>query len=334
MSDSPKVRFGILSTANIGVAKVIPAMQAGAFCDITAMASRNIDAARAAADPLGIPKAYGDYESLLADPDIDAVYIPLPNHLHVPWAIRALEAGKHVLCEKPIALDAKEAASLLEAAARHPRLKIMEAFMYRFHPQWRKAKALVDGGALGKLRTIQSWFSYFNDDAANIRNQADIGGGALMDIGCYNVSLSRYLFGAEPLRVLGHVEKDPRFGTDRMTSGMLEFEKGTASFTCATQVAPWQRVNVFGPKGRVEIEIPFNAPPDRDCRMWHHYGGSADEIVFDAVDQYTLQGDAFARAILDDTPVPTPMSDAVANMAVIDALFRSAESGKWEQVEP
>jgi len=324
-----KIRWGVLSTANIGVAKVLPAMQRGALCDVTAIASRDLAKAQATAKQLGIPKAYGSYEELLADPDIDAIYNPLPNHLHVPWSIKAIESGKHVLCEKPIALTTAEAQTLADAAKQHPQLKVMEAFMYRHHPQWQRARQIVGAGGIGALRTIQSIFSYYNDDPSNIRNQADIGGGGLMDIGCYNISISRFIFDAEPQRVCGIVEYDPHLKTDRLASGMLEFGRGTATFTCSTQLASSQRVNIFGDMGRIEIEIPFNAPPDRPCKIWHQHDGGTEEIVFDICDQYTLQGDALARAILDDTPVPTPIEDAVANMAVIEAIVRSAKSGAW-----
>jgi predicted dehydrogenase len=318
-----------LSTANIGVAKVIPAMQRGEHCEITAIASRDLERARAAAASLGIPRAYGSYEELLADPEIDAVYNPMPNHLHVPWSLRALEAGKHVLCEKPIALSAAEAQTLADAAAARPELKVMEAFMYRHHPQWRRAKELVASGAIGELRTVQSFFSYFNDDPDNVRNIADIGGGGLMDIGCYNLSLSRFLFDAEPARALGIIEYDPRFNTDRLASGILDFGRGTATFTCSTQLASYQRVNIFGTDGRVEIEIPFNAPPDRPTRIWHQRGGSVEEITFEVCDQYTIQGELFALAVLNGAPVPTPLSDAVANMRAIEAIVRSGRDGGW-----
>jgi len=324
-----KVRWGILSTANIGVAKVIPAMQRGEHCEVTAIASRDLARARAAADSLGIPKAYGSYEELLADPEIDAVYNPMPNHLHVPWSIKALEAGKHVLCEKPIALSAAEAQTLVDAAAARPELKVMEAFMYRHHPQWRRTKELVTSGAIGELRTVQSFFSYFNDDPNNVRNIAEIGGGGLMDIGCYNLSLSRFLFDAEPDRALGIVEYDPRFNTDRLASGILDFGRGTSTFTCSTQLAGYQRVNIFGTEGRIEIEIPFNAPPDRPTRIWHQRGGTIEEITFPICDQYTIQGDLFALAVLNNTPVPTPLSDAVANMRAIEAIVRSGKEGGW-----
>ena len=324
-----KIRWGVLSTANIGVAKVLPAMQRGTLCEVTAIASRDLAKAQATAKQLGIPKAYGSYEELLADPDIDAIYNQLPNHLHVPWSIKAIEAGKHVLCEKPIALTTAEAQTLADAAKQHPQLKVMEAFMYRHHPQWQRARHIVSAGGIGALRTIQSIFSYYNDDPGNIRNQADIGGGGLMDIGCYNISISRFIFDAEPQRVCGIVEYDPQLKTDRLASGMLDFGRGTATFTCSTQLAPYQRVNIFGDSGRIEIEIPFNAPPDQPCKIWHQHAGGTEEIVFDVCDQYTLQGDALARAILDDTPVPTPIEDAVANMAVIEALVRSSKNGTW-----
>lgn len=327
-----KVRWGILSTARIGTEQVIPAMQQGAYCEITAIASRDIDKARAAASRLGIPRAYGSYEELLADPDVDAIYNPLPNHLHVPWSIKALQAGKHVLCEKPIALTAAEARTLVDAAKQYPRLKVMEAFMYRHHPQWRRAKQIVAEGGVGELRTAQSFFSYYLDDPNDIRNRADAGGGGLMDIGCYNISLSRFIFGAEPVRVRGIVEYDPRFNTDRLASGIMELGGGTATFTCATQLAPYQRVNIVGTAGRVEIEIPFNAPTDRPCRIWHQRDGRIDEIVLDVCDQYTIQGDLFSRAVLDDSAVPTPIEDAVANMKVLEAIVRSGKDGAWTPV--
>ena len=324
-----KVRWGVLSTAKIGVAKVIPAMQAGEHCEIVAISSRDPEKAQAAAEQLGIPNAYGSYEELLAAPEVDAVYNPLPNHLHVPWSIKALEAGKHVLCEKPIAMTAAEAQELVDAAQAHPHLKVMEAFMYRHHPQWQLARQLVADGKIGELRTIQSFFSYYNVDPHNIRNIADIGGGGLMDIGCYCISYSRFIFGSEPQRVLGSVEFDPQLKTDRLASGVLDFGHGTATFTCSTQLTSYQRVNIFGTKGRVEIEIPVNAPTDRPCKMWHQQGSEIEEIVLNICDQYTIQGDLFSLAVLNDTAVPTPLDDAVANMRVLEAIVRSGESGTW-----
>lgn len=324
-----KLRIGILSTANIGMKKVTPAMQRGQHTEVVAIASRDQARAEAAAKQLGIRTAHGSYEALLADPNVDAIYNPLPNHGHVPWSIRAIQAGKHVLCEKPIALTSAEAGELIAIAKRHPRIKVMEAFMYRHHPQWIAAKQIVAEGGIGALRAVHSFFSYFNADPANVRNMADIGGGGLMDIGCYNISLSRFLFGAEPARVVGLVEFDPTFKTDRLASGMLDFGAGTATFTCSTQLSSYQRVNIYGTEGRIEIEIPFNAPPDKPCRIWHQRGADVKEIVFPICDQYTLQGDAFALAVLNDTPVPTPLEDALANMRVIERVLQSARENRW-----
>lgn len=324
-----KLRIGILSTANIGMKKVTPAMQRGQHTEVVAIASRTQARADAAAKQLGIPAAHGSYEALLADPNVDAIYNPLPNHGHVPWSIRAIQAGKHVLCEKPIALTSAEAGELIAVAKQHPRIKVMEAFMYRHHPQWIKARQIVAEGGIGALRTVHSFFSYYNADPANVRNKAEIGGGGLMDIGCYNISLSRFLFGAEPARVVGLVEFDPTFKTDRLASGMLDFGAGTATFSCSTQLASYQRVNIYGTEGRVEIEIPFNAPPDKPCRIWHQRGADVKEIVFPICDQYTLQGDAFALAVLNDTPVPTPLEDALANMRVLERVLQSARENRW-----
>ena len=324
-----RVKWGVLSTADIGLRKVLPAMRQGEHCTLHGIASRNLAKARAAAEQLGMPRTYGSYEALLADPEIEAVYIPLPNHLHVPWSIKALEAGKHVLCEKPIGLTSAEARQLLEVSRQHPDLKMMEAFMYRHHPQWVLARKLVAEGGIGDLRTIQTLFSYYNVDPDNIRNQADAGGGGLMDIGCYCISLSRFVFDAEPERVLGIVEYDPVFKTDRLASGILDFGRGTSTFTCSTQLADYQRVNIVGTEGWVEIEIPFNTPPDRPCKMWHQCGTEVKEIELEICDQYTIQGDLFSLAVINGTPVPTPLEDAVANMEVIEAIVESGERGTW-----
>ncbi|HEY2881676.1 MAG TPA: Gfo/Idh/MocA family oxidoreductase [Pirellulales bacterium] len=335
------VRWGVLSTAKIGTQKVIPAMQASKHCNIVAIASRNLATAEAAARPLGIPKAYGSYEELLADREIDAIYNPLPNHLHVEWSIKALAAGKHVLCEKPIGMNTGDAKQLLDAAQRHPHLKIMEAFMYRHHPQWQLARKLVAEGQIGQLRTIQSFFSYRNVDPHNIRNIAADGGGGLMDIGCYCISLSRFIFDRLPQRALGIVEFDPAFKTDRLASAILDFgpsggsnsgdsaTAGTATFTCSTQLVPYQRVNIFGTEGRIEIEIPFNAPPDQPTKLWHQRGTEVKLHTLEVCNQYTIQGDLFSLAVLENKPVPTPLTDAVENMRVIEAIFASAKSQAW-----
>jgi len=324
-----KVRWGVLGTANIGVKKVIPAMQQGRHVEMAGIASRDRARAERVAGQLGIPKAYGSYETLLADPEIDAVYIPLPNHLHVPWSIKALEAGKHVLCEKPIGLSAAEGQKLLDVASRYPRQKIMEAFMYRHHPQWQRARQIVTAGEIGAVRTIHVFFSYHNVNPKNIRNMAEIGGGGMMDIGCYCISQARFIFGAEPARVCGILEYDPAFRTDRLASGILDFGDRTATFTCSTQLTPYQRVNIFGTEGQIEIEIPFNAPPDRPCRMWHQRGDAVEEIVLEICNQYTIQGDLFSLAVLNDTAVPTPLTDAVANMRAIEAIIESGKRRAW-----
>ena len=327
-----KIRWGILSTAKIGREKVIPAMQAGKLCDVVAIASRNKEQGKLVADRLNIPVAYDSYEKLLNDPQIDAVYIPLPNHLHVEWAIKSIKAGKHVLCEKPIGLSLVEAKQLQQAAQQNPELRIMEAFMYRFHPQWQAAKKMVNDGTIGELKTLQSFFSYYNADPANIRNKKEMGGGGMMDIGCYCVSLSRFIFGKEPVGVSGNVEYDPVLETDRSATGMLDFSTGTATFTCSTQLAPYQRVNILGTKARIEIEIPFNAPTDKPTRIWLHTKDSTEEIGFATANQYTIQGDLFSQAILNNDPVPTPLEDAINNMKVIDAVFKSEKEKKFVAV--
>jgi predicted dehydrogenase len=327
-----KVRWGIISTAKIGREKVIPALQAGKYCVITAIASANKELACITAKQNNIAAVYGSYEEILADPNIDAVYIPLPNHLHVPWAIKALQAGKHVLFEKPIGLSVAEAEQLLMVSRQHPHLKIMEAFMYRFHPQWQAAKKMVNDGSIGELKTIQSFFSYYNIDPNNIRNKKETGGGGMMDIGCYCISLSRFIFGKEPGSVLGTVEFDPILQTDRMTSGILDFSTGTSTFTCSTQLIPYQRVNIMGTEARIEIDMPFNPPPDTMARIWLHTKNSSREIVLNAANQYTIQGDLFAQAILNNEPVPESLTDAVNNMKVIEAVFESAKDGSWKSL--
>ncbi len=327
-----KVKWGILGTSNFAQTKVIPAMLKSQHTELVALASRDLSKARAAAQKFGLPKAYGSYEELLADPEIDVIYNPMPNHQHVPWSIKALEAGKHVLCEKPVGLNSAEAEKLLTAAQQHPNLKVMEAFMYRLHPQWMLAKEIVKAGGIGELKTIQSFFSYFNNDGNNIRNKADIGGGGMMDIGCYNISFSRFIFDAEPTRVIGILERDPNFHTDRIASGILDFGNGTATFTCSTQLTSYQRCNIFGTEGRIEIEIPVNAPPDKPCRIWHQRGAEIEEISFEICDQYILETDAMSLAVLNNTLVPTPLEDAVANMKIIEAIDRSGSQSSWVNI--
>ncbi len=333
METAPKIRWGVLSTARIATEHVIPATQASQYGEVVAIASREPANAEAAATRLGIARAYGSYDELLADPQIDAIYNPLPNHLHVPWSIRALEAGKHVLCEKPLAPTVAEATQLLDASKSYPELKVMEAFMYKFHPQWHKVQALVQSGAVGELRTIQTFFSYFLVDPSNIRNVAEMGGGGLLDIGCYAVSVARLLFQDEPLRVLATTESDPRFAVDRMDSAILEFSTGTSTFTCATQLSSYQRVGIHGTTGWIEMDLPFNATAGSPPQLRYQRGSaSVEELPVEAADQYSLQADGFAQAILNHTSVPTPLEDALANLAVIEAVFQSAKTGRWAEL--
>jgi predicted dehydrogenase len=330
MSASGVLRWGILSTASIGIKKVIPGIQKADRCEVVAISSRDGDVARAAAERLGIPKAHGSYEELLADPDVDAVYIPLPNHLHAEWTIAAARAGKHVLCEKPLAMNAAEAQTMVDASSSAG-VRLMEAFMYRLHPSWEAVRELVESGRIGRLRAVQSWFSYFNDDPANIRNIARFGGGAMMDIGCYSVNISRMLFGAEPDRVEASVTRDSDTAVDVLTSAILGFGDDVATFTCSTRAEPDQRVHVYGTQGRISLGIPFNIPIDLPTEVFVTSGGdppvspATETLTFEPADQYTIQAGRFARAVLDDEPVPIPPEDAVANMRVIEAILEAGE---------
>ena len=329
-----KVKWGVLGAASIAVRKVIPSMQKGAYSEIAAIASRDKKKAEEAARKLGIPKAYGSYQELFQDREIEAIYNPLPNHLHVPWSIKAAEAGKHVLCEKPISMTVAEARTLLSARDRTG-MKIGEAFMVKTHPQWLRTQEIIRGGGIGELRAIAGLFSYFNRDSSNVRHKAEWGGGGLLDIGCYPITMSRFIFAEEPVRVTGALERDPDFKTDRLASAILEFPSGQSSFTCGTQTAFFQRMHFLGTSGRVEIEIPWNAPNDRPCRIFiGDVLGEAPKVEeFPVVDQYTIQGDEFSRAVRGQREVPVPLEDAIKNMAVIEAIFNAADSGKWERPE-
>jgi predicted dehydrogenase len=323
------LRWGVLSTAAIG-RKVLPAIAAAEHCDIVAIASRDAARGAEAARTFGIPRVHDSYEALLADPDVDAVYIPLPNHLHAPWTIAAARAGKHVLCEKPLALGAAEAEQMVDACAAAG-VQLMEAFMYRHHPSWLALREVVESGRIGELVAVQSWFSFFNDDPANIRNIASAGGGALYDIGCYCVNLSRMLFASEPSRVEAVLRRDPVSGTDVVVSAVLEFAGGIASFTVSTRAEDDQRVHVHGTTGRVSIEIPFNIPADRPTRIHVASGGDppvaphVEVLAFPPADPYTEEAEAFALAVLGGRPVPVPPQDAIANLRVMEAIFSAAK---------
>jgi predicted dehydrogenase len=325
----------VLGAARIALDKVIPSMQEGRLSRVVAIASRSADKARAAATALGIDRAYGSYDALLEDPDVEAIYNPLPNHLHVPWSIRAVHAGKHVLCEKPIGMSAREALELREAALRAGVL-VGEAFMVRAHPQWIETRRLVESGRIGALQLVHGHFSYTRRDANDVRSRVEYGGGALLDIGCYPITIARWMFGREPLSAAAEIDRDPEFQVDRITSGLLRFDSGIATFNCGGAMVAHQRVELFGDRGRMQLDLPFTPRATESCRIIIDDGGrSSGEIVeIEAANQYTLQGERFSAAIRGTGDVPSSIDNAVANMAVIDALFRSAETGRREEIEP
>jgi predicted dehydrogenase len=314
------VTWGVLSTAKIARSSVIPSMQTSPMCEFAAISSRSLESAQRVASDLGIPKAYGSYEALLADPDIEAVYNPLPNHLHVPYTIKALEAGKHVLCEKPIAITGIETEELITAAARFPHLVVMEAFMYRFHPQWDAVKRLLREGTIGELKAIRADFTYFNTDPANVRNQADIGGGGILDIGCYGVDLCRFLFEREPVTVNSLVDVDPVFGTDRLATALMDFSPGMGMVLCSTQLEHRQSAMLYGTNGTIEIAIPFNAANEKKRTIVLDTGGESRTIEFEVCDQYVLQAEAFCRAVRGEAEVPIPLESSLATMRALDVI--------------
>lgn len=318
------IRWGILGTAKIARTTAIPAMHQASNAVVNGIASRSPEGAQGAAADLEIPHAFGSYDEMLASDEIDAVYIPLPNHLHVPWTLAALDAGKHVLCEKPLGLNAADAAQVGGAAERAGRLA-MEGFMYRFHPQWDVVFAAIESGRIGELRAISVWFSYpKGDPATNVRYQRDWGGGVLMDIGCYCISSSRWLFGEEPTSVEGAARRDAASGVDVLTSGVLEFPSGHAVFTCGMEQNLTQRLDAIGTDGRISVDVPFNPPPDRSVNVHVTDAHGTETVQVAAANQFTLQVEAFSAAALGGEPVPTPLSDAVANMTAIDAVAASA----------
>ncbi|MBC7899125.1 MAG: Gfo/Idh/MocA family oxidoreductase [Saprospiraceae bacterium] len=328
-----KIRWGVWGTSKIA-SKVIPAMQLGTYSEISAVASRDLEKAHQTALDLNLPRFYGSYEELIRDTEIDAIYNPLPNNLHVPWTIKAAEAGKHVLCEKPIALNAEDVQKLIETRDLTG-IKIQEAFMVRTHPQWLMVRNLIEQGRIGKLQTINGFFSYFNDDSANIRNSMETGGGALFDIGCYCINISRFILGEEPKTVSAFIERDSSTKIDKLTSAILNFPSCCSTFTCGTQLVAYQRMQFFGTTGRIEVEIPFNIPVDRPTRIFIDdgsslYGETIQTIEVPAANQYTIQCDVFSRAILENSEQAISLEDSLKNMSVFDAVFRSAESGKRE----
>jgi predicted dehydrogenase len=298
---------------------------------VLGIASRDAGRAKQAARELGLARSFGSYEAMLADPEIDAVYIPLPNHLHAQWIKKAADAGKHVLCEKPFAMDAAQAAEAVRYAESKG-VRVMEAFMYRFHPQWAHAKQVVQSGEIGKVQFVQIQFTYNNKDPRNIRNILDTGGGAMYDIGCYACSSSRFVMGKEPERAISIVRRDAEFGTDTLSSAMLDFGDARALFTVSTQSFPVQQVDIVGTSGTITIFIPYNMYDDVPAEVRITTGIGPRMVRLGPAGQYRLMFDAFSKSIIEGKPVPTPPEDAIANMRAIDALFRSEKSGLWEKV--
>jgi len=329
---SKKIRWGILSTAEIGMRKVTPGIQRSPRSEVAAIASRSLDKAQAAARELGIAKAYGSYEELLADPDIDVIYNPLPNDQHVPLTLAAVKAGKHVLCEKPIALSASDAGRLQEIGTQR---LVLEAFMVRFHPQWLRTREIVQSGEIGELKVVSGTFSYYNVDPANIRNHSDKGGGGTLDIGCYPIVGARFLFGSEPLRLVSLIDRDPTFGTDRIASALVDFGEGRRlDFTVSTQCVPYQSIQAIGTKGRVEIIIPFNAPQGEATTIVIDDGASLDRSLarretLPPSDQYAEQAEAMAMAVLGEKTLPYGVEDGIQNMRILDAMFESERTKAW-----
>lgn len=327
-----KLRWGIISTANIARQFLIPAMHAAECAEVVAVASRDRRKGETYARETGIPTVHDSYEALLADAGVDALYNPLPNHLHVPLSMQAIEAGKHVLCEKPLGLNAADIQPLLEAAAGRPELVVMEAFMYRFHPQWLKVCELIDAGVLGEITAVHANFTYFNRDPDNVRNKPEIGGGGLLDIGCYCVSAARLAFGREPTRVMSLIDMDPQFNVDRHAGGILDFAPGTATFYCSMQSNPTQSVQIIGAKASLLVENPFYRR-DVPSRLLLRRDNEDEIVTVGHYNHYVELINAFSRAALEGRPAPTPLSDALANMTVLDALFKSGKTGNWVGIE-
>lgn len=327
-----RLRWGIIGTAKIAREYLVPAIRLSPYAETIAVASREGEQARRYADQCDIPRYYGSYQDLLNDPDIDAVYIPLPNDMHVSLSLQAIAAGKHVLCEKPLGLNVRDVQPLLAAAEARPELVVMEAFMYRYHPQWVRVKQLIDEGVLGQINAVEACFTYFNDDPDNVRNNPDLGGGGMLDIGCYCISVARWIFGREPRRVSGQLDLDPTFGVDRHASGLMDFAPGMATFFCSTQSYNSQQVKITGTRGQLVVENPFFARRDTPTRLL--LAGETDGImVIGEHNQYLEQINAFSLAALERSPAPTPLSDALGNMKALDGIFAAATSGRWVELD-
>ena len=326
-----KLKIGVLGVSNHLIKRIVLPLRQTQHCYIEAIASRDISKAKECAETFNINKAYGDYQELLDDASIDMVYIPLPNHMHLEWIEKAAIAGKHILCEKPIALDAEQAQESMDICSRH-NVKLMEAFMYKFHPQWIYAKDVVKTKQIGDIKYINSSFAYNNPAPNNIRNIKEYGGGAVMDIGCYAISVPRFILDTEPQKVMGIQVEHDRFGTDILSSAIMDFNGVHSTFNVSTLSHPNQYVEIVGTAGRIRVEIPFNTYVDTKAQILISTGQGDRILDFDICDQYGLMFDAFAQAIKNDKPVPHHPQDAINNMKVIDAVFKSSQSGKWENV--
>ena len=325
------VRWGIISVAKHFIRCVVLPMQKSEMIELYGIASRNPEKAKEASEKYGIPRYYQSYEDLLSDKSIEAVFIPLPNDMHLEWIKKSVDAGKHIICEKPLTLNAREASEAIEYAAKKDTL-LMEAFMYRFHPQWIKARELVQTENIGNLRAVHTFFSYQNTDPYNIRNILEMGGGGILDIGCYAVSIARYIFDKEPQRVVSLINRDQAFKTDILSSGILDFGDGHSIFTVGTQTFPYQKVDIIGSAGRIHIKIPFNTYPDIPVNISVTNSVGTRKIHSGPADHYELQFERFSEAIRKGLQAPISPMDALNNMSVLDALFRSEKSGNWEML--
>ncbi|WEX88451.1 Gfo/Idh/MocA family oxidoreductase [Sinorhizobium garamanticum] len=327
------LRFGILSTARIGRELVVPAIQDAENCVVSAIASRDLAKARAMADRFSVPHAFGSYEEMLASDLIDAVYIPLPTSQHVEWTIKAADAGKHVLCEKPIALKAEEIDALI-AARDSNKVLVSEAFMVTYSPVWRKVRSLLAEGAIGKLRHVQGAFTYYNRDPGNMRNVPELGGGGLPDIGVYPTITTRFVTGKEPVRIQANTDRDPEFGTDIYSSVRADFGDFELSFYISTQLAARQVMVFHGDKGYIEVKSPFNA--DRygreEVELTNQNHAQSQLFRFQDARQYKLEAEAFSRAATGQPEEVVTLENSRLNQKLIDAIYRASEKDGWETV--
>ena len=326
-----KVRFGVLGVSGHFIKRIVVPMMKSETAQVYGIASRNLEKAQQTAERYSIPMAYGSYEALLEDPAIDAVFIPLPNHMHRDWIFKCIDAGKHVLCEKPLTMNAAETMEVMDHA-KGKGLNVMEAFMIRFHPKWQKAKSVIDNGYIGKVTHIHSVFSYNNQDPANIRNIREYGGGSLLDIGCYAINTARFILGRTPSRVISLIDEHPEYGTDMTTSAILDFDGPRSLFTVSTATFPQQEVKIFGTEGTVTVTIPFNDISEIKGRILFENREAVKQIKFEPTNQYKLMFEAFANNIRGGLPAPISLEDSLANMRTIDAVFKSAETGAWVDV--